>query len=416
MATGRAALRGDQTDRLVGELLARIATSTKRASEGKTTYLIGNNGTGKSRILARLAEEISGVKPARHVACISNSIYDRFRHGDYGLVRYLGARTVTNAVFHTSIDRQLGRLILQAMLIDRGLLHRLSGAVKMDFSFQLGKGLREQVEKLIDVSKPRGKGRARADLLTPRSLAMLERISTSGGRFDNLSIPQIKVFLRYLELNIPFDLHLHLRDGKKLNFDNLSTGEQNRTLLFAKVLSAMNEGTVFLIDEPEISLHLHWQMKFHETLMELVQGLRRFHVVVATHAPIVISEAAKFDPTSRLNRVAVLHRKLTRGVAPSDQGPGETAVTYDMHTFADVASHDYLVLRYFRTATYHAHEVSAEIADAVLRIVEGKEDEGKSILGEIRCVEGLSEEATAQIESALDLIKRRVLRALVDGA
>lgn len=416
MATGRTALRGDKTDQLVSELLARIATSTKRASEGKTTYLIGNNGTGKSRILARLAEELRSVKPLRRVACISNSIYDRFRHTDSGLVRYLGARTVSNAVFHSSIDRQLSRLILQAMLIDRSLLQRLSDAVKMDFSFQLGEELREQVEKLIDVSKPRGKGRARADLLTHRSLSMLERISKGGGRFENLTLPQINVFLRYLELNIPFDLHLHLRDGKVLNFDNLSTGEQNRTLLFAKILSALEERTVFLIDEPEVSLHLHWQMKFHETLMELISGLRHFHVVVATHAPIVISEAAKFDPTNRLNWVAVLHRKPARGESPDEQGPGETAVTYDVHTFADVASHDYLVLRYFKTATYHAHEVSAEIADAVLRIVEGKAKEGKDILDAIKEVDGLSAEATAQIEAALDLIRRRVLRTLVDGA
>lgn len=412
MTTRSTTGNSDESSTFIKDLLKRISASTSRVSEGRVTYLIGDNGTGKSRILATLAEQLGGARPARTVACISNSIYDRFKPRDIGRVRYLGARNAPNAVFHSAIDRLLSRIILQAMLLDRRLLTQLSDAIKMQFSFSLGEHLKDQVEKLIDLKTRRGQ--TRADLLNARSLSMLERISKAGGRFESLTEPQIRVFLRYLELNIDFDLNVRVPDGRVLKFENLSTGEQNRTLLFAKILSAAEEGSVFLIDEPEISLHLHWQMGFHGTLMKLLSGLRRFHVIVATHAPIVISEAAKLDPENQRNSVAVLRRRTANSELLSEHSPGAAAVNYEFHTFADVASHEQLVLRYFRTAPYHAREVSIEIADTVLNVAERTTSvsRAKKLLLELRDAVGLSDEAIRQIDSALNLIERKLVHAL----
>jgi predicted ATPase len=419
MAKGRAAQSRDEITKLLTILLERISASTKRTREGQVTYVIGNNGTGKSRILGELAEQLREARPARTVACISNSIYDRFRYTDTGRVRYLGARNAPNAVFHSAVDRQLSRLILQAMVIDRRRFTRLSEAVSTEFSFSLGKDIEKQVKERLEghsgQTKARGKAKTHRDLLMPGSIGMLRRISTGEGRFEHLTDAQIRVFLRYLDLNIDIDLNVHLTDGSTIGFKDLSTGEQNRTLLFAKVLSAMEEGAVFLIDEPEISLHLHWQMRFHCTLMRLLTGLARFHVVVATHAPILISEAAKLDPNNQRNVVAVLRRPLSEDGTPGDHGPGSSPVTCDIHTFAEVASHEQLVLQYFQTAPYHAREVSVQIADAVLRVAE---DAGKyrsaaeQLLREIRGALGLSDEAKAQIDSAIELIQDRLVPSI----
>ncbi|OEZ93268.1 hypothetical protein JAB8_03810 [Janthinobacterium sp. HH106] len=406
----------EASDKLVQDLLGRIQLATKYMREGKVTYLIGNNGTGKSSILGKLAEQLEHTRPLRPVACIANSIYDKFkfRTVNVGNVRYLGAKNAPNAVFHSAIDRQLSRLILQAMLRDRNLLKKLSNTVKMDFSFSLGKDLKREVEERIDVKTTRGK--ARADLLTSTSLSMLDRISKGGGRFERLTVPQIRVFLRYLELNIDFDLYVRLPSEQLLLFGFLSTGEQNRTLLFAKILSVMEEGVVFLIDEPEISLHLHWQMGFHGTLMSLLSGLKRFHAVIATHAPIVISEAARYDPQSQLNKVAVMRHIRAEGKVPGEEGPGAAPVTCEFHTFAEVASHDQLVLRYFQTAPYHAREVSLEIADAVLSATEdfGGENErkAKKILLDLREAVGLSDQVKKQIDMALELIEHGLMMSL----
>lgn len=410
---------GDQTNKLLKILLERISASTKRIREGKVTYVIGNNGTGKSRILGELAEQLKQARPPRTVACISNSIYDRFKYSDSGRVKYLGMRNSSNAVFHAAIDRQLMRFILQAMLIDRRLFTRLCAAIKMEFSFSLGEGIEKQIHgRLMPHSgQPSARGRAKthADLLSSRSIGMLRRISMGTGRFERLTNAQIPLLLRYLDLNIDVALNVHLTDGSSIGFKDLSTGEQNRTLLFAKVLSTMEEGAVFLIDEPEVSLHLHWQMGFHRTLMDLLSGLRRFHAVIATHAPIVISEAAKVDADSQRNVVAVLRRRLGEGETPGEHGPGGAQVSCDIHTFAEVASHEQLVLRYFQTAPYHAHEVSVQIADAVLRVAENSKayrHDAEKLLNEIRRAVGLSDEAIAQIDAAIELIQERLVPSI----
>lgn len=78
-------------EQLLDLLQARVAASTRSTREGQVTYIIGNNGTGKSRVLGELAERLSIMRPARTVACIASSIQDRFKYGDSGRVRYLGA-------------------------------------------------------------------------------------------------------------------------------------------------------------------------------------------------------------------------------------------------------------------------------------------------------------------------------------
>ncbi len=202
-----------------------------------------------------------------------------------------------------------------------------------------------------------------------------------------------------------------------MSFSDLSTGEQNRVLVFAKVLSVMEDRTVFLIDEPEVSLHLHWQMKFHESLMKLLERQKRFHAVIATHAPIVISEAAKCDQEKNHNMVAVLRHKVPIGQKEAELGPGIGEMTVDMHTFSEVQSHDQLVLRYFHTSPYEAREMSVEIADKVLGVAEKLETPGKAVasLQKLLDVVGIEEDAKNQIRAAIRLINKGIPE-LVGGA
>ncbi len=395
-------------EQLLDLLQARVAASTRSTREGQVTYIIGNNGTGKSRVLGELAERLS----------IASSIQDRFKYGDSGRVRYLGARNTTNAVFLSAIDRQLSRLILRAMVIDRELFGALCKTVTMDLAFRLGKDVEIQVKKNLEVQPERGKGRRKANtfraLGAARPMAVLRRIAEGPGRFERLTEVQIRLLLQYLELGIDIELDVVLKDGTSLNFGQLSTGEQNRMLVLAKMLSVMEQGAVFLIDEPEVSLHLHWQMRFHETMMELLSRLTRFHVVVATHAPVVISEAAKYDPLSQRNLVAILRHDVEEGERPGDVAPGTGEVTLETHSFAEVASHDQLVLRYFQSSPYHAREISVEIADTVLRVAEGVKEspEAVALLKRLKATEGLSEETQGQIDEAISLVRRDWVRSI----
>lgn len=395
-----------------------LTTSIDSKKNGKYTYIIGNNGTGKSRILGELAEKLKSVDSERITACISSTIHDRFTYSEHEKVIYMGARNSSNAVFLSAIDRQLAKFILQAMEIDRRSLKNLKEVLNMSISFVFGE---KTIETILTTPEKANRDTERVikrasdlGLLSTRKINTLKRIIDGNGTFDNLTKAQISTMLSYLDLNIDFNIRIELDGGEPINFNDLSSGEQNRFLLFSKILSVMKNGTIYLIDEPEISLHLHWQMEFHSNLDKLLFNIKNFHVIVATHSPTIISEAVKHDNKSLENTVAVLHRKSEINDIIKPELIDDKTVICKIHSFAEVASHDQLVLRYFQTSPYKTREVSVEIADVVLSMAEGyrEKNDALNILNELSAAIGLSNEAKKQIDAALALVENDLINSL----
>lgn len=57
-----------------------------------------------------------------------------------------------------------------------------------------------------------------------------------------------------------------------LEASQLSSGEQQLLLLFCYVITARDEPSVFMIDEPEISLNIKWQRQLVDSLLEITKG------------------------------------------------------------------------------------------------------------------------------------------------
>ena len=77
-------------------------------------------------------------------------------------------------------------------------------------------------------------------------------------------------------------------NGKPLNATELSSGEQHEIVLFYELLFKVEENSLVLIDEPEISLHVVWQKEFLSDL-ELIVKIRNFDILLATHSPSIIN-------------------------------------------------------------------------------------------------------------------------------
>ncbi|BCB87435.1 AAA family ATPase [Phytohabitans suffuscus] len=69
--------------------------------------------------------------------------------------------------------------------------------------------------------------------------------------------------------------------------DRLSSGEQHELVLVYDLLFQVQEDTVVLIDEPEISLHVGWQRQFLYDLFE-ISKLTSLRFIIATHSPQII--------------------------------------------------------------------------------------------------------------------------------
>ncbi|MCS0674640.1 AAA family ATPase [Cytobacillus firmus] len=79
-----------------------------------------------------------------------------------------------------------------------------------------------------------------------------------------------------------FDYSLEL----SLPFKNLSTGEKQLITILSYAALSLSKKTykpLIIIDEPELSLHISWQMKLLEKLMEIPD----INILLATHSPYI---------------------------------------------------------------------------------------------------------------------------------
>ncbi|MDO4606009.1 MAG: AAA family ATPase [Bowdeniella nasicola] len=91
-----------------------------------------------------------------------------------------------------------------------------------------------------------------------------------------------------LRISYEHGLQVTEKDSEKpIDLEMLSSGEQHEIILMTDLLLNVSPGTVVLIDEPEISLHIAWQMEFINDVRNIAETVG-FQFVVATHSPQLI--------------------------------------------------------------------------------------------------------------------------------
>jgi predicted ATP-binding protein involved in virulence len=85
-----------------------------------------------------------------------------------------------------------------------------------------------------------------------------------------------------------------------LSPSSLSSGEQHELVLLYELLFKVKENSLVLIDEPELSLHVGWQVNFLRDLQEIT-NLADLDLLIATHSPSLIND--RWDLTVELKGI-----------------------------------------------------------------------------------------------------------------
>jgi predicted ATP-binding protein involved in virulence len=88
-----------------------------------------------------------------------------------------------------------------------------------------------------------------------------------------------------------------ISDSDTLSPTDLSSGEQHELVLLYELLFKVEPRSLVLIDEPELSLHVGWQVQFLKDLQEIVK-LADLDILMATHSPDIIQD--RWDLTVEL--------------------------------------------------------------------------------------------------------------------
>jgi predicted ATP-binding protein involved in virulence len=86
-------------------------------------------------------------------------------------------------------------------------------------------------------------------------------------------------------------------DSHSLSPTDLSSGEQHELVLLYELLFKVEAKSLVLIDEPELSLHVGWQVNFLKDLQEVTK-LADLDILMATHSPDIIQD--RWDLTVEL--------------------------------------------------------------------------------------------------------------------
>lgn len=76
-------------------------------------------------------------------------------------------------------------------------------------------------------------------------------------------------------------------DSSIIPIESLSSGEKNEIIMLYDFIFNLDNGSILMIDEPEISLHVAWQHVFLRDISEIARA-KDLKVLVATHSPQII--------------------------------------------------------------------------------------------------------------------------------
>ena len=181
---------------------------------------------------------------------------------------------------HDLIERMNSIEAHRSQLIDAGLLDS-----QIEPAFQISGDLREHEKRVLSVWVQ--------DI--ERKLSIYDELAEKIELLKDI-INQHFVF-KVMEIDKERGFLFRTPDEGAIPPTYLSSGEQHELILTYELLFNVDDDALVLIDEPELSLHVGWQLRFLNDLQAIIK-LSPFDAMVATHSPQIIND--RWDLTVKL--------------------------------------------------------------------------------------------------------------------
>lgn len=227
----------------------------------KVNILSGINGVGKSTILNKVVRGLAqgGEFPSHMIKGVKIKVepddarwikYDIIRSFDRPLMNSDSVSKIVDTTVTTELDWQLYQLQRKYLDYQVNIGNRIIAALQS--------GDADGAMKAQEISLPKKKFQDLVDKLFMETGKQLIRTK------NEIMFTQI---------------------GEELVPYQLSSGEKQMLVILLTVLTEDNNNTVLFMDEPEISLHVDWQKKLIDMILELNPNVQ---IVLTTHSPAVV--------------------------------------------------------------------------------------------------------------------------------
>ncbi|MBD8120340.1 AAA family ATPase [Pseudomonas lutea] len=259
-------------------------------------FVVGKNGSGKSRYLQKAALETD-----RHTILICNTVHDRYRASSN--VKKLSIRNYnskpSNVIKAAYI--KLAREAGYRLNIIAKVLEYCNYAPYVSFEIIPSADFEEQLTRFKELNAASGidLGLASTIIDSLQEIPEFGRDTFHINLSDDYISPLIQeTLLGFLEneralkrFKLLKSINVSVKPKGRRHFvriEDASSGEL--TLIASQIFILMNiqENSLVLIDEPENSLHPQWQKDYVNQLGDLI-GRYSPQVMIATHSPLIVS-------------------------------------------------------------------------------------------------------------------------------
>ena len=227
----------------------------------KVNILSGVNGVGKSTILNKVVRGLipGGEFPSHLIGGVHIKVspedarwirYDHIRSFDRPLMSTEIVNKIVDASVATELDWQIYQLQRKYLDYQVNIGNRIIEVLQS--------GQEDAAVKAQAISEPKRKFQGMIDSLFSDTGKQLIRSQ------NDIAFSQL---------------------GERLTPYQLSSGEKQMLVILLTVLIEHNKPYVLFMDEPEISLHIEWQQRLIDLILELNPNVQ---IILTTHSPAVI--------------------------------------------------------------------------------------------------------------------------------
>lgn len=156
----------------------------------------------------------------------------------------------------------------------------------------------EKIEKILGDTE---KVKTVIDYLQEHIRLVTELVNKEIALKPTLNFEQRNSFNEFTRNVLPFQLLSDLeiisfsrfeikKSETNFSFDDASSGEYHIILTYLNILSLLKENSLVMLDEPEISLHPNWQIKYMDIFNKIFHHYPKTHFIIASHSHFLVSD------------------------------------------------------------------------------------------------------------------------------
>jgi predicted ATPase len=284
---------------------------------------------------------------------------DALRNSNIGAVfEFLNLKPTVNVIYRLRSTERLREAVNRQLHLDEDKV--LSSTQQRQVEDMERSGVSEfELRELLDLAYSRA-NRAKIEIRADFEY---------GGEIDDF-FHKLQPLRRAGFLNL-IGVEVTHKSGLPSDLRSASSGTLSMVSALIALASVIKNGSLILIDEPELSLHPEWQIKYVDLLVRTFSRYTGCHFVVATHSPMVISELPVHADVISLENDTL---------PPTHEMQGKSA--------------DFLLAEAFGLPTNNNLYIKNRIVDALRLVAEGKakSDQFSEVLEDLQRLEGGLEE------------------------